>query len=165
MITKQQLVDACRHETDIIKHIATKLPEGALDWRPTPGQRSTLELMQYLTVVSQIAAIHCVTGNWDHGPDLNAQSEQVTADTFADAMGRQMARIEEVLADIDEGAAASTPAALPWGTPTTQSDLLLRTVFSSFVAYRMQFFLYAKQSGGAELGTYDCWVGTSAPAG
>ena len=117
MITKEQFLDACRHETKVIKHIATKLPEGQLDWRPTPGQRSVRELMAYLTVMAEMMAVNAVTGDWEHAPALNQQSESVTPDTFADAMDRQMARVAEVVGDIDEAAASAKPATLPWREP------------------------------------------------
>ena len=52
MITMQQLLDSCRHETEVIKHLATKVPADKHDWRPSEGQRSIRELMQYLTAAS-----------------------------------------------------------------------------------------------------------------
>jgi len=165
MITKQQLLDACRHETRVIKHVATKIPEGQLDWRPTPGQRSMGELMSYVTVMAEMMAVNAVTGNWDHAPALSEESVKVTPETFAEAMDRQMNRVAEVLGDIDDNASTTKPATLPWREPVEQSALLMRGVYASFVAYRMQLFLYAKQSGAADLATADCWAGASAPLG
>lgn len=163
MITKQQLIDACRHETKIIKHLASHFPEGQYEWRPTPGQRSALELMQYMTAMAEIMAVNCVTGNWDHAADLSKKAAQVTPGTFARAMDDQMARVAEVLGDIDESAATSREMTLPWREPVAQSALLMRGVYASYVAYRMQFFLYAKQAGNSELGTADCWAGMAMP--
>jgi len=40
-IPKQQPLDCIRHETEILKHLPTKVPEGGHDYRSTPGQRST----------------------------------------------------------------------------------------------------------------------------
>jgi len=163
MITKQQILDDCRHETNVIKHLATKVPAGKLDWRPTPGQRSVLELMQYITAAAQMGAVYCVTGNWEHAPGLSQASQAVTADSFAGAMDRQMEAIESTLADIDETAAATEPAEMPWKETTTQSRAFLQTVSKQLTAYRMQFFLYAKQAGNADLNTFNCWVGQDAP--
>ena len=163
MFSKQLLLDSCREEIDLIKHLGTKVPKGALDWRPTPGQRSTIELMRYLTAVGLSGATHCVTRNWDHAEAHTAEAEKVTAETFADAMDRQMARIEETLADFDESSAATTEAAKPWGPPTNLASLLIQTTLKPLVAYRMQFFLYAKQSGNPEINSMDCWAGMSSP--
>jgi len=46
MITRDQLLASMKHETRVIKHLATKVPAGQFDWRPTPKQRSTIELMR-----------------------------------------------------------------------------------------------------------------------
>ena len=163
MITKQQLLDACRHETKVINNLATRLPDGALEWRPTPGQRTTLELMRYMTVMSEMMAVNAVTGNWEHAPALNEQSESVTLDNFADTMNRQVERVAEVLGDIDETAATTHEAALPWGEPCEQSALLMRGVYGTYLAYRMQFFLYAKEAGDETLSSMECWAGVSPP--
>jgi len=49
MINKEQLLAACRHEINIIKHLAEKIPTGGAGYRFTPPQRSTTELLRYLT--------------------------------------------------------------------------------------------------------------------
>ena len=165
MITKAQLLDACRHETKVINHLATLLPEGALEWRPTPKQRSTLELMRYMTVMAEMMAINATTGNWDHAPALSEQSESVTLDNFAAAMEHQIERIAEVLEPIDETASMTHEMTLPWREPIAQSALLMRGVYASLVAYRMQLFLHAKQSGNGDISTMECWAGMSPPAG
>jgi hypothetical protein len=159
MITRAQLLDACRHETNVINNLATLLPDGAAEWRPTPGQRSTLELMRYMTVMSEIMATHVVTGNWDHAAALSEQSQAVTLENFAAAMDEQLARVARTLEGLDEQAATSKQAALPWGEPIAQSALLMRGIYASYVAYRMQLFLYAKQAGNSELSTMECWAG------
>ena len=164
MITKAQLLDACRHETKIIKHLATLLPEGALEWRPTPGQRTTLELMRYMSVMSEMMAINSTTGDWEHAPALNEQSASVNGDNFAAAMDHQMQHVAEVLESIDETAASTTEMTLPWREPIAQSALLMRGVYAGLVGYRMQLFLYAKQSGNSDISTMECWAGMS-PAG
>lgn len=163
MISKEQLLDACRHETKVINHLATKIPDGTLDWRPTPGQRSTLELMQYMTSMSEIMAVNSITGNWDHAPALGEKSQQVNAGNFADAMNAQMDRVAKAIGDVNEATATNSMTELPWGESIALSAYIMRGVYASLVAYRMQLFLYAKESGNADLSTYDCWVGQSAP--
>lgn len=159
MIGKEQLLASMRHETGVIKHLASKVRPEALDWRPTPKQRSTRELLAYMTQMALSPTLYCLKGNWEHAPGLAKEAERSTPEGFAGAMDRQLARIEEALADLDEEAAADRAAALPWGTPTTQAAALMDTALKAFVAYRMQLFLYAKQSGSAELGSFDCWAG------
>jgi hypothetical protein len=161
MITKEQLLASIRHETNVIKHVATKVPEGRHDWRPTPGQRSIAELMRYLSVAALSPAVYCATGNWDHAEGLAKECEAVTPENFAGVMDRQLARIEEVFDGIDEQAATTAPSAQPWGAPVKQSQALMDSVLKTLVAYRMQLFLYAKQAGNADIGPADCWAGVS----
>ena len=55
MITKEQYIESFLKEIDIIKHLAEKIEPKMLDYRPTPGQRSTLELLQYLGHIASTA--------------------------------------------------------------------------------------------------------------
>ena len=163
MLTKEELLASMRHETGIIKHLATKVTPDTLEWRPTPGQRSTLELMQYLTCMATITAENLTSQNWDHAEALGKESAEVTLESFPAAMDRQMNRIEEAFSGIDEATARATPHTLPWGPPTTMSALTVDNVLKSFVAYRMQFFLYVKQAGRPEMTSADCWAGVTMP--
>jgi hypothetical protein len=162
MITKQQLLDSMRHETKVIQHLATKVPVGALDYRPTPGQRSTLELMRYMTTMGVVPTAFAIRGHWDDAEALEQEAESVEPATFAAAMDRQMERIEGLFEEFSEEEAATRPAKMPWGTPTTG---LVDMVVKCFAAYRMQLFLYAKACGASELGPANCWVGVDPPRG
>lgn len=51
MYTKENFEKSFKNELRVIKHLATKIPEGKGDYRPSPSQRSTLELLQYLSGV------------------------------------------------------------------------------------------------------------------
>ncbi|KND46720.1 MAG: hypothetical protein AB201_02690 [Parcubacteria bacterium C7867-006] len=50
MYTKDNFIKSLKNEVRIIKNLAKKIPEGTMDYRPTPVQRSTLELLQYLSI-------------------------------------------------------------------------------------------------------------------
>jgi len=118
MITRDQLLSSMRHETDVVKHLATRLPPGKLDWRPTPKQRSTLELMQYLTTCGSMGVKAMIHGNWDHADALESAATKVTPATFAAAMDAQMADLEKDIRAIPEKDLAARPATMPWGAPT-----------------------------------------------
>jgi len=163
MITKKQLLESMRHETAVIKHLATRVPEGSLDYRPTPPQRSMLELMQYMTCMASVPVDFSATGNWDRAEELEKETESVTPETFAATMDRQMAGIEEMLSGLDEAAATTAPSEMPWGAPTTVAAGLMDMGLKCFVAYRMQFFLYLKSCGVADVGPANCWAGVDLP--
>lgn len=158
MLDSEPLLVSMQHETDIIKHLAGRLSPEQLAYRPTAGQRSMLELLQYLTYSARSPVQALLNGNWDHHAALQAEAADVTPETFAGAMDRQMVRLRELVADLgpDDLARAGT---LPWGDPTTVGAGLVDMGLKTFVAYRMQLFLWAKASGCEELSSYDCWVG------
>ena len=163
MITRDQLIASMRHETNVIKHLATKVPAGKLDWRPTPGQRSTIELLQYLTTCAIVPTKAMIARNWDDAETLENASKDVTPENFAAAMDRQMQGVEEAIRAIPDEDLLTRAATAPWGTPTVLGISLVDYCLKPLVAYRMQLFLYAKESGAADIGPADCWVGVDAP--
>ena len=50
VLTKEELIDKLQHEVRILLHLISKVDPAKLDYRPTPKQRSLLELLQYFTV-------------------------------------------------------------------------------------------------------------------
>jgi hypothetical protein len=52
---------------------------------------------------------------------------------------------------------------MPWGAPTTVSAGLMDMGLKTFVAYRMQFFLYIKSCGVSDIGPANCWAGVDLP--
>src|SRR5690242_17642864 len=71
VLTKNELLAALHHEVRILVHLAGKVDRTKLDYRPTPRQRSTLELLQYMAIMgpTQIAVIK--NGVFDR-PSLSA---------------------------------------------------------------------------------------------
>ncbi len=163
MITREQFLSSMRHETKVVQHVATKVPAGKLDFRPTPKQRSTLELLQYLTTCGVIGVKWVVNGNWDHVEAIENAAKDVSPANFAAAMDRQMAELEKDVRALAEKDLLTKPAAMPWGAPTVVGLGLIDCGLKPLVAYRMQLFLYAKESGAHDIGPADCWAGVSAP--
>jgi hypothetical protein len=163
MITRDQLLASMRHETNVVKHLATKVPAGKLDWRPTPKQRSTLELMRYLTTCAIVPVKSMIDGGWNHAEAMEKASESVTPTNFAAAMDAQMAAVESAIRAIPEKDLLTKPATMPWGSPTVLGISLIDCGLKPLVAYRMQLFLYAKESGAADIGPANCWVGVDGP--
>ena len=59
VLTKQELISSLRSEVRILLHLSSKIDKSKLDYRPTPKQRSILELLQYMAIMgpTQIAAV------------------------------------------------------------------------------------------------------------
>ena len=47
MLSRHDILDSLLREIQITRHLFGKVPEGAMDFRPSEGQRSTLELLRY----------------------------------------------------------------------------------------------------------------------
>lgn len=163
MISTDQLLASMRHEVRTMQHLATKVPPGTYDWRPTPAQRSTLELMRYLTVCGTIGVTYAASGTWERAEQLEREAEGVTPESFHAAMDAQMALLEEVIRPLSEDDLLHRDAKMPWGAPTKLGLGLIDMGLKPLTAYRMQLFLYAKQSGNASLGPANCWIGRDPP--
>ena len=148
------------HEIDVIKFLGAKTPPDKLDYRPSPGQRSALELLQYLTLCGHRIAEVVLTENWALREEYAKESELVTLETFAAAMDRQADRLRTLVAGIADEEWSTRTVRLPWGHETSVPGLLLNATIKFLVAYRMQLFLYLKAMGRTDLGTAQCWLGT-----
>lgn len=51
VLTKQELISSLQHEIRILLHLIGKIDKAKLDYRPTPKQRSFLELLRYLAIM------------------------------------------------------------------------------------------------------------------
>ena len=94
MMTKQEFLEYARHEVEVIKHLATKVPDGQYDYRPSPPQRSMPELMKYLTLCAWLPVKGLVNLNWDHVEPLNQEAEEVTPETFAPRFAQFLQELE-----------------------------------------------------------------------
>ncbi len=164
MYTRQHFLDSILHEAKVIKHLATKVPDAQLDYRPTPKQRSTLELLRYLTTGALVPTLFAINRTWDHAQEIGAAAESLTAEEFPAAMDAQMERIVAAVNAVSEEDFLTRDAAMPWGTPCKLGQALVDMVLKCLVAYRMQLFLYCKASGASEIGPPQCWMGIDPPA-
>src|SRR4051794_24721446 len=51
VLTKPELIALLQKEVRLLLHLTTKIDQDSLDYRPSPKQRSTLELLRYLTTM------------------------------------------------------------------------------------------------------------------
>lgn len=163
VISKTQLIESMRHESKTLQHLHRCLPAGSLEYRPSPAQRSTEELLRYLTVSAIIPAVYTQTGNWDHAVGMSEKTQELDLDRFAEAMDEQMAGIEAALADVTDEELGTKEITMPFGTPCMLGEGLMNMCVKALTAYRMQLFLYVKACGNHDVGSFDCWAGMAAP--
>lgn len=161
MYDKKAFLASLKHETKVIIHLASLLKADQLGYRPTAKQRSTTELLQYLTIMGTSATIYAKTNAWDHWDALAEKSKTVTLASFPKAMQAQLKAIAKVLTPFNDAALKRKPANSFTCGKTSLGAALIEMVLKQIVAYRMQLFLYAKASGLPQLNTDDCWRGKS----
>jgi hypothetical protein len=163
MIGKNDLLDVLLNECDICLHLYGKLPKGALEYRPSPGQRSTLELLRYLTHAGVTGTQAMIDGNWDAFTAAEKRTATMRGDEFPAAMEAQKQELTNVFAGISKAQFDEQPANLPTGETMMLGQALLMAPVRWMTAYRMQLFLYAKAAGNTELWTPNNWAGKDMP--
>ncbi len=159
MPAKDHLLSQILEESRIIRHLATKVTSDDIDYRPSEAQRSTLDLMRYLTTCAMVPAKAGVTGNWEHAEAIEKASKSVTPETFDSAMEDQENALKAIFETITEDDFENKNAVLPWGPTKKLGEAMIVLALKPLVAYRMQFFLYLKASSHPELNSANCWIG------
>lgn len=162
VLSKDDLLSTLKKESRILAHLAEKVEPSMVDYRPTPKQRSTIELLKYLSVMGPALATAAKKGfdpaAWTEA-DTTAQArnfEQTVAalaahaDTYASLLG------DYTDADFRQEIEI-------FGRRTTRGSFLVNSVLSGCAAYRTQLFLYLKACGRDELNTMNLWAGVDAP--
>jgi len=168
VLTKEELIASLKNEVRILLHLAGKIDKSKLDYRPTPRQRSILELAQYLAIMAptQIAAIR--GGDFSRSVMMSvwrpaeAAAKSMNFEQAVAAIQQQSAQFDQIFSDWMETDLRSEVNM--FGHKFTRGELLVNLVLSGFAAYRMQLFCYLKSCGREELNTVDLWMGKDAAA-
>jgi hypothetical protein len=164
VLTKSELIASLQNEVRILLHLAGKIDRSKLDYRPTPRQRSTLELLKYLTMMGPALVQAIVDGRFD--PEAwtvaekaaNARDFEQTLAVLAEQPGVYSRLLTDVT---DEFFRSEIPM---FGRTTSRGSMLVNMVLCGCAAYRTQLFLYLKACGREELTTMDLWAGVDTPA-
>ena len=164
VLTKPELIGSLQHEVRVLLHLAGKVDPAMLDYRPTPKQRSTMELLRYLTLMGPELIRGAKRGGFDVPSWTAAQAAAEARDfpqTLA-AIGAQGDEYAQLLSDMsDEDFRTEIEM---FGRPTTRGAFIVNLVLGGCAAYRTQLFLYLKACGRDELSTMNLWAGMDAPA-
>ena len=162
MLNKDDLLASILAECDICVHLATKIPDGGLDYRPSDTQRTTLELLRYTAFCAIGATVAMRDGHWEGYQEWAERCAELTAADYPDAMERQKAALTEAFAALTEAQLVG-PASHPMGHEITLETALIELPLKWMAAYKMQLFLYAKAAGNDEIRTPDVWAGVTLP--
>ena len=163
VLTKDELTSALRNEVRLLLHLASKADPAKLDYRPTAKQRSTLELLQYLTLMCPIhlravmapaSEVDAWRNAWQSG---EAAAKAMNLEEVKESIGKQPALFEELLGPCSD---ADLRAEIEmFGHKSSRGSMIVALVLNHYAAYRMQLFLYLKGSGREELNTMNLWAG------
>ena len=163
VLTRDELSRALQHEIKILLHLAGKLEPAMLDYRPTPKQRSALELLQYLSAMAPGILEVAETGTFSppawtvHEQAAAGRDFQQTLAVIA-AQGVEFGALEARWSDAEMRAEI-----VVWGEKTSRGAFLVAFLLCGYAAYRTQLFLYLKACGREELGTINLWDGSDPP--
>ncbi|HMB81784.1 MAG TPA: hypothetical protein VKI43_17030 [Vicinamibacterales bacterium] len=167
VLTKDELIAALEQEIRILVHLAGKVDPAQLDYRPTPKQRSTLELLQYMAIMgpTQIAIIKADGFNRAAlGAAWSPAEKAAKAMTFDQAVAAIRQQADHYARELGGWSDADFRADVDmFGRTFSRGAMLVSLVLNGHAAYRMQLFLYLKACGRDELGTMNLWGGADMP--
>ena len=158
MITRSHLLDSMLHECTVAQHLYSKLAPASFEYRPSATQRSTLELLQYLSVIGIAGATCMAERDWKRFGPFSERAKSMPAEGFLEAMDRQKGELVAFFTALtDERLTEDAP--LPGGVTQPLAVALMNGPLKWLTAYKLQLFLYAKATGRGELTTANAWRG------
>lgn len=164
VLNKEELIASLQNEVRILLHLAGKIDRNKLDYRPTPKQRSTLELLQYLVVMGPML-IRAVNAGALDGAAWQAALAEAKASNFDQvlaAIEKQGSAYAELIGEFSDADFRGEIDLFGSGK-ASRGAVIVNMVLGGYAAYRTQLFLYLKACGREELNTMNLWAGVDAP--
>jgi hypothetical protein len=168
VLTKEELIAALQNEVRILVHLAGKVDKSKIDYRPTPKQRSILELLQYLVMMGPTEVAIIKTETFDQAVmntvwrPAEAAAKAMSFDQAVAAIQKQSDEYASLLSGWTE--ADFRGRVDMFGRKSSRGALLVDLVLGGHAAYRTQLFDYLKSCGREELNTWNLWAGIDPPA-
>ena len=163
VLTKSELIESLQKEVRILMHLVGKIDRATLDYRPTPKQRSTLELLKYLTIMGPMLVKAANSGGFDPAVWTVAEKAAAARD-FDQTVAALEAQHDEYATLLGAMSEADFRTSIDmFGGKTTKGAFIVNLVLAGHAAYRTQLFLYLKACGRDELSTMNLWAGIDAP--
>lgn len=159
MISKEQIAASMMFECDVAKHLHTKLTPASYDYKPTSGQRSTIELLRYLSVCGIAGIQSLYTSDWKTFSKYTERASAMKAEEFPAAMDLQKREIKEFFESVTERDLETKDAKLPAGGTQLLGQAILDLPFKWLPAYKLLLFNYAKATGTLDINTANAWMG------
>jgi len=164
VLTKPELIGSLQHEVNILLHLASKIDRDKLDYRPTPKQRSTIELLRYLSIMGPNLVVAAKAGAMDFTA-WTAASQAADARDLDQTVAAIAAHADTYAAELGSMSDDDFRTEIEmFGRKTSRGAFIVNLVLCGCAAYRTQLFTYLKACGREELSTMNLWAGMDAPA-
>lgn len=163
VLTTSELITSLQNEVRILLHLAGKVDRNILDYRPTPKQRSTRELVRYLSMMGPTIVRYALADP----PDIaiwTAAEEAAGSRDYDQSLveiATHPATYAALLGEVPDSVLRADFTDFD-GNRTTRGAFLVNLLLCGCAAYRTQLFLYLKTSGRAELDSSNLWSGVDA---
>ena len=165
----QHLLNNIEKEINICRRLYTKLSPDKMSYTPGEGVRTTLELLQYLSIAGTM-----MPGYWLQETDTDfgtyygakvAASKAMPHEQFLTVMDEQIINIKNLFDGISEDDLLNKEVAYPWnGVKAPLGEAIIATSIKWLAAYKLQLFLFVKLCADKQLATADAWVLTEMPS-
>jgi len=165
VLTKPELIAALQKEVGILLHLAGKLDISQLAYRPTTKQRSTLELLRYLSFMGPTLIAAAKNGKFDGDAwksEVSAADKRNLDETLG-VIATLPEAYDRLLAGMSDADFRAEMTGFD-GSKTSRGAFIVSLVLGGHAAYRTQLFLYLKSCGQEQLGTVNLWRGVDAMA-
>jgi hypothetical protein len=163
MITEKEYEGVIRNEYRIQRHLYSLVDHDKLDFRFSPTQRSTLEVLQYLATIGSAYISGILQGNMSGFGQVTERQKAVTAANFLHKLDEEEKHVIELLKKFSTKDLDESVDLFKLGNPMRKAQWLM-SVLQVLSAYRLQLFLQIKASTGrTDIGTADLWTGASMP--
>lgn len=164
VLTKPELIASLQNEVRILLHLAGKIDRQMLDYRPSPKQRSVLELVRYLNIMGPMLIKAAQAGTFDTAVWTEAE-KAANARDFDQAVAAIAEQMQTYPTLLNAMSDADLRGEIEiFGSKSTRGAFIVNLVLCGCAAYRTQLFLYLKACGREELGTMNLWAGMDPPA-
>jgi hypothetical protein len=163
VLTKDELISTLQNEVRILVHLASKVDQSKIDYRPSAKQRSIIELLQYLVIMGPNLIKGIRAGAFDGAAwgAAAAAVKELSFDQTVAALEKQSATYAELLhAFPDEDFRTEVDF---FGGSQSKGAHIVYLVAGGHAAYRTQLFLYLRACGRDELNTMNLWGGMDGP--
>jgi len=163
VLTKPELVEQLHKEVRILIHLAGKLERDQADYRPTPKQRSALELLRYLSFMGPAVVSAAKNGAFDGAAwqaEVAAAEKRNLHETVA-VIEKLPEKFDQLLAGMSDADFRADMTGFD-GKKLSRGLFIVSVALGGYAAYRTQLFCYLKSCGHDQLTTANLWRGVDA---